>query len=68
MKYGVKPGPQGLLTLEEDQELTEFLIDCCKMGNEKTKRELLQFGKRLVEKKREKEGLNLTVKGGGIDL
>jgi len=30
------------------------------MGNGKTKREVLQFVKRLVEKKREKEGLEMV--------
>jgi len=54
VKHGVKPGPQGFLTPEE---LAEFLIDSCKMGNGKTKREVL---KRLVEKKREKEGLEMV--------
>jgi len=44
-----KPGPQSCLTKEEEDELVDFLIECCKMGNGKTKREILQTVKRLVE-------------------
>ena len=35
VKYGAKPGPPGFLTPEEDQELVDFLVECCKMGNGK---------------------------------
>jgi len=60
VKHGTKPGPRGYLTTEEEEELSEFLIDCCKMGNGKTKKEIIQTVKRLVEKKRSKEGLPLV--------
>jgi len=56
VKHGTKPGPQGYLTTEEE-ELSEFLIDCCKMGNSKTKKEIIQTVKR---KRRSKEGLPLV--------
>ena len=46
-------GPQSYLTKEEENKLVDFLIECCKMGNGKTKREILQTVKRLVEKKKE---------------
>ena len=64
VKHGVKSGPQVFLAPEEDQESAAFLIDCCKMGSAKTKREVLQFAKRLVEKKREKEGLEMVTFNG----
>ena len=51
VKHGTKPGPQSYLTKEEEYELVDFLIECCKMGNGKTKKEILQIVKRLVEKK-----------------
>ena len=54
--HGTKPGPRGYLTAE-DEELAGFLIECCKMGNGKTKREVIQSVKRLVEKKRAQEGI-----------
>ena len=68
MQYGVKPGPPSFLTPEEDQELADFLVECCKMGNGKIKRDVIEYVKRLVEKKRAKEGLNLMEKGGGTSL
>jgi len=37
--------------MEEENELVDFLIEYCKMGNGKTKMEILQTVKRLVEKK-----------------
>ena len=40
----------GYLMMEEDEEMTNFLIECCNMG---TKREVKQYSiKRLVEKKK----------------
>ena len=59
VKHGAKPGPPGFLTPEEDQELVDFLVECCKMGNGKTKREVIDCVKRLMEKKRAKEGLQM---------
>ena len=37
VKHGAKPGPPGFLTPEEDQELVDFLVECCKMGEWKNK-------------------------------
>ena len=59
VKHGAKLSPPGFLTPEEDQELVDFLVECCKMGNGKTKREVIDCVKRLVEKKRAKEGLQM---------
>ena len=47
------------LTPEEDQELADFLVECCKMGNGKTKREVIECAKRLVEKRRANEGFQM---------
>jgi len=60
VKHGMKPGPSGFLTPEEDQKLADFLVDYCKMGNGKTKKEVIECVKRLVEKKRAKEGIKFN--------
>ena len=60
VKHGTKPGPQSYLTKEVEDKLVDFLIECCKTGNGKTKKEILQIVKRLVEKKRAQEELPLA--------
>jgi len=54
--HGTKPDPPGFQTPEEDQELGDFLVECCKMGNGKMKREVLECVKRVVEKKEQRRG------------
>ena len=61
VKHGTKPGPQGYLTMEEDEEMTDFLIECCNMG---TKQEVIQSIKRLVEKKKAQKGLPMVAFNG----
>ena len=51
------------LTPKEENELAEFLVKACKMGNSKTKREVIQGVKGLVEKKRGKEGFKFNGEG-----
>jgi len=58
VKHGTKPGPQSYLTTIEENE---FLVKACKMGNGKTKREVIQGVKRMAEKKVDKVVLNLMV-------
>ena len=45
-----------ILTLIKE---TEFLMDVCKMGHGKTKREVVDIVRRTVKKKKEKEGKEL---------
>ena len=35
VQNGVKPGGPGFVTPEEDQELADLLVECCKMEIEK---------------------------------
>ena len=56
VKHGKNPGPCPLLTNEEENELASFLTKTCKMGQGKTKQDVLYIVKRIVEKKQaEKE-------------
>jgi len=64
-KHGTKPGPHSYLTPEEESELVDFLVNNCKMGNGKTKQEVVQ---RLVEKKRGKENLNVQWRGVEVQI
>ena len=56
VKHGVKSGPGSYLTPSEETELVKFLIDICKMGHGKTKREVIDIVKRTVKKKMENKG------------
>ena len=40
VKHGTKQWPQSYLTPTEENELAEFLVKACKMGNGKTKQKL----------------------------
>jgi len=51
VKHGKIPGSSPFLTNEEENELTSFLTKVCKMGQGKTKQEVLYIVKRNVEKK-----------------
>ena len=51
VKHGKNPGPSSFLTNEEENELASFLTKACKMGQGKTKQEVLYIVKRIVEKK-----------------
>ena len=44
------------MTLSKEIELLTFIIDVCKMGHGKTKREVIDIIRRTVKKKKEKEG------------
>ena len=41
VQHGRKSGPKPYLSPDEEKELVTFLIDVCKMGQGKTKREVL---------------------------
>ena len=56
VKHGSKSGPDPYLTSSEEDELVSFLINACKMGQGKTKREVIDVVRRTVKKKKEKEG------------
>ena len=56
VKHGTKSGPGSYLTSSEETELAKFLIDVCKMGHGKTKREVIDIVKRTVKKKMENKG------------
>ena len=43
VKHSSKSGPDPYLTLSEETELTKFLMNVCKMGHGKTKREVVPF-------------------------
>ena len=56
VKHGTKSGPDSYLMSSEEDELVSFLINACKMGHVKTKREVIDVVRRTVKKKKEKEG------------
>ena len=56
VKHGSNPGRQPYLTSSKENELENFLIEVCKMGHGKTKREVIDIVRRTVEKKMKKEG------------
>ena len=55
VKHGSKSGPDPYLTSSEEDELVSFLINACKVGHGKTKREVIDVVRRTVKKKKEKE-------------
>ena len=66
VKHGKNPGPSSFLTNEEENELASFLTKACKMGQGKTKQEVLYIVKRIVEKKHgEKEEEYFSFSGEG---
>ena len=70
VKPGTKSGPDPHLTLSKETELVTFLIDVCKMGHGKTKREVLDIVRRTVNKRKAKilENSNLMVRDSGKGL
>ena len=56
VKHGSNPGRQPYLKSSEENELEKFLIEVCKMGHGKTKREVIDIVRKTVEKKMKKEG------------
>ena len=54
VKHGSNPGLQPYLTSSKENELEKFLIEICKMGHGKTKREVIDIVRRTVEKKMKK--------------
>ena len=64
VKHGTNPGPSSFLTKEEENELASFLTKACKMGQGKTKQEVLYIVKRIVEKKHcDKESFSFSGEG-----
>ena len=64
VKHGTNPGPSSFLTREEENELTSFLTKACKMGQGKTKQEVLYIVKRIVERKHcKKESFSFSGEG-----
>ena len=51
VKHGTKPGPKPYLSLEEEEELAHFLVNCSKMGYGKTQRQVLQMVEEIAIKK-----------------
>ena len=48
--HGTKPGPRPYLSLDEEKELGSFLKSCANLGYGKTRRDVMQAFKRMVEK------------------
>ena len=64
VKHGTNPGPSSFLTKEEENELASFLTKACKMGQGKTKQEVLYVVKRIVERKHcDKESFSFSGEG-----
>ena len=55
IQHGSKTGLDPYLTSNEEGKLVNFLIDICKMGHGKTKREVIDIVRRTVKKKKDKE-------------
>ena len=51
VKHGTKPGPKPYLSLEEEEELAHFLVNCSKLGYDKTRRQVLQMVEEIAIKK-----------------
>ena len=56
VKHDAKSGPGPHLASSKETELANFLIDVCKKGYGKTKREVIDIVKRTIEKKIENKG------------
>ena len=55
--HGTNIGPKPYLTQEEEKQLVEFLVNCCKMGYGKTRGEVLKIVEAIMKKKgRKHEG------------
>ena len=63
--HGKKPGPDAYLTQEEEIELVDFLKEACELGHGKTKLEVIQIVKRIVEKKKKEVFEHLNFNGEG---
>lgn len=51
VKHGDKSGPAPYLTLEEENELADFLVKCSQIGYGKTRREVIGIVQRTLKKK-----------------
>ena len=49
--HGTNIGPKPYLTHEEEKQLVEFLVNCCKMGYGKTRGEVLKIVEAIMKKK-----------------
>ena len=56
VRHGSKSGPDPYLMSSKEGKLVSFLINACKMGHGKTKREVIDVVRRTVKKQKEKEG------------
>ena len=49
--HGESSGPEPYLTVEEEEELKQFLVKCSEIGHGKTKREVFGIVKKTIIKK-----------------
>ena len=73
VKHGTKSGQQSYLTVSEENKLSNFLIEVCKMGHGKTKKKVIDIARRTVKKKWKRKvkilsNLNLKGRDGGKHL
>ena len=54
--HGTNMGPKPYLTRDEEEELVNFLIQCCKMGYGKTRGEVLNIVEETIRKKGQEFG------------
>ena len=47
-----RPGPEPYLSIEEEEELTNFLIKCSRIGYPKTRQQVLGIVQEVVSKRR----------------
>ena len=49
--HGIKSGPKPYFTLEEENELVQFLVNCSRMGYGKTRNEVLKIVEATLKKR-----------------
>ena len=60
IQQGTKSGPDPYLTMEEEEELSSFLVKCAKIGYPHTQRQVLSLVQQIMEHK----GITVTVTNG----
>ena len=66
--HGTNIGPEPYLTQEEEKQLVEFLVNCCKMGYGKTRGEVLKIVEAIMKKRKEENMKAAYLRGGGVNF
>ena len=66
--HGTNIGPKPYLTQEEEKQLVQFLVNCCKMGYGKTRGEVLKIVEAIMKKKGKENMKAAYLRGGGVDF